>query len=259
MLRVAFDCIRVCAKHVMSQYDRTDRHAIQTPIAERVRDMLIEQLAERYPYLHFITSHNDALSITLADSEWLCCIDPLDGLENYLHGIPTFSISLALARMSGRTQQHELELAIIYDPVHDYFYHAQKGHGAFLNQKRLRIQTPRSPQKSRYATPLALLDLTPAKNIQLLQDVSLPLSTRELACPTLASALVAHGNADGFISDGLHAVNLSPGTLIILEAGGMITSLQGTPYDWKDPGLCVLGHAAFCGWLEHLWKPTESA
>ena len=255
MLRVAFECIRLSAKHILNSYERFDRHQPFVSPQGVAESLLIDALCERYPYLHCITHKNSIESISTVDAEWLCFVHALDGEENYRHGLPLFSSSIAFARINSRTQQYSIELALIYDPLQDHCYHAQKGHGAFLNQRRLRIHTPPFGQKAMQQVPLALLELQHLNHAKLLSDIGHVLSTRVIACPTLSCALIASGKADGILCDHLHPVDTCAGSLIIHEAGGMLAALDQEDFNWLKPGLYALGHAAFCGWLKHTWKP----
>ena len=249
MLRVAFVCVRVSAKHIMSAYQRSQRHPQTITLQQQAQTILIEELSSRYPYLHYITDNNSQASTH--DAEWLCYMQALDGFENYQHNIPLFSISIAFARMSARTGQHELELALIYDPLHDHFFHAQKGHGAFLNQRRLRIHTPSWGNKPQH--PLVLTALEASFHAELITATHHIMSMRSFSAPALSGAMVAYAQADGMIYSNTHPHDIAAAHLIIHEAGGMTLALDRKDYTWAEPGLFVMGHAAFCGWLQQHW------
>lgn len=163
-------------------------------------------------------------------------IDPLDGTTNYIHGFPQFSISI------GVLQNNRIEHGIIYDPLRDELFTASRGRGAQLNGKRLRVTTADLDG--------ALLGTGfPFRNMDHLEKF---LSVLRKLCPTVAGirragsaaldlAYVACGRFDGFWECDLKIWDIVAGALLIREAGGIVTSYDGSD-DFLESGYVVAGN-----------------
>ena len=153
--------------------------------------------------------------------EWV--IDPLDGTTNYLHGFPQFAISIAL-RHRGR-----LECAVVYDPLRDEMYTADRGGGALLNDRRLRVSDRKGLKGALIGTGI------PFRDQRYIDDYlgMLKALTRETAgirrpgSAALDFAYVAAGRLDGFWELGLSVWDFAAGALLIQEAGGTVSDIRG--------------------------------
>ncbi|TVQ84332.1 MAG: inositol monophosphatase [Micavibrio sp.] len=158
-----------------------------------------------------------------SESRWL--IDPLDGTTNFLHGIPHWAVSIALE------EKGEIIAGVIYDPVKDELFYAEKGRGAFMNNRRLRVSgrenladaivalgTPAIGKKEDdYTLFLQQLDAVVRRTV----------STRRMGAACLDLAYVAAGRYDGFWEAGLSPWDVGAGALIVKEAGGFLTDIDG--------------------------------
>lgn len=250
MLRVALESIRKASKKIINQYDRLDQTYDVQLIDEYAQRILIEELSSRYPYLHFIAEENQMQSIPEDTPEWLCIIDPLDGSNNYYHKIPFFCSSVAFARFSSRSQTYELQTAMIYDPLNDHLFHAEKGHGAFMNQRRMRISNSISNNKNNLSSVL-LMDITDELMKKVIDITSNRIHTRKLGSISLACAMTANSQAEGCIVDRTNLWDVAAGVLIVQESGGVIFPLNSDEFNWMDPGPFITGQAGFCGWIKH--------
>jgi myo-inositol-1(or 4)-monophosphatase len=152
---------------------------------------------------------------------WL--VDPLDGTINFLHGLPHFSISIALER------DGEIVAGVVYAPVGDEMFLAEKGGGAFVNDRRLRVSSRRSLAEALigtgFAQPLAGLD--PAHTGALIAVTGAVSGVRRMGSAALDLAYVAAGRFDGFWQFGLSPWDLAAGILLVREAGGYVSDLSG--------------------------------
>ena len=155
------------------------------------------------------------------DYQWI--IDPLDGTTNYLHGLPQFSISIALQ------QRDELISAAVYDPVRDEMFTASRGNGALLNDRRLRVSDRKSLKGALIGTGIPFrdqryLDEYLAMLKAMVKDTA---GIRRPGSAALDFCWVAAGRMDGFWELGLSAWDLAAGALIVREAGGAVSDIRG--------------------------------
>ena len=156
------------------------------------------------------------------DSEFVWIIDPLDGTTNFLHGFPTFAVSIAVEH-KGRLQH-----AVVYDPMRQEFFTASRGDGAQLEGKKIRVSTQRTLEGSLIGTGFpfrAGRDHVDDYLAMLKVVMSTAAGVRRPGAAALDLAYVAAGRIDGFWEFGLSPWDTAAGTLLIQEAGGRV----GTP------------------------------
>lgn len=185
---------------------------------------ILSRIRERYPD-HDILSEESGFQSRAGGVRWI--VDPLDGTTNFAHGLPLFGVSIAL-EVDG-----ELAVGAIYDPVRDELYSAARGRGARLNGKPLRVSTVASLQDALLVTgfPHDLWE-NPAENnlgyfaafAQRTQGV------RRLGSAALDLAYVAAGRFDGFWELKINAWDIAAGALLVQEAGGRLSRLDGSPF-----------------------------
>jgi myo-inositol-1(or 4)-monophosphatase len=166
-------------------------------------------------------------------------IDPIDGTTNFAWGIPHFSTVITL------TEGEEIAAGVTYDPMLDELFAAEKGGGAWLNGRRLRIGRVPSPQESVVGASLPVpgqVKSVPIENYhralrRLMDTVS---GVRRFGSAALSLAYVAAGRLDGFFEDGLSMHDYGASVLVIREAGGVVTDFAGGPI--SNPG-AILGAA----------------
>jgi myo-inositol-1(or 4)-monophosphatase len=157
------------------------------------------------------------------ESDFVWIIDPLDGTTNYLHGIPHFAVSIAL-QIKGRTEH-----AVVYDPVRDEIFSASRGRGALLNNTRIRVSDRISLDSAIIATafPFRRRGMMPVYT-GIFSDVYRKIEDiRRCGAAALDLAWVAAGRLDGYFEIGLEAWDLAAGTLLVREAGGVVTDFSG--------------------------------
>jgi myo-inositol-1(or 4)-monophosphatase len=155
---------------------------------------------------------------------WIC--DPLDGTTNFAHGLPLFCSTIAL-EVDG-----ELRVAAVYDPSRDELFTATRGGGAFLNGERIRVSTAEALIDALLVTgfPYSVQDKLDEMVGLFGRFLSKARAVRRLGSAALDMCYVAAGRLDGFWEEGLNAWDIAGGVLLVQEAGGRISSLDGGPF-----------------------------
>ena len=193
--------------------------------AERV---IIDTLKDAYPDHGFLGEESGSSE---HQSDFIWIIDPLDGTTNFLHNFPQYCVSIALQHKGEITQ------AVIYEPNRNDLYTATKGRGAFLNDKRIRVSKSDKLQQSLIGTGFPFrdfkhLDTYLAMFKSMLQKTS---GIRRPGSAALDLAYVANGSLDAFWEIGLSPWDIAAGALLVQEAGGIISNLNGKE-GWLESG-----------------------
>jgi myo-inositol-1(or 4)-monophosphatase len=204
------DILTVTTKAANDYVSEVDRAA---------EDAIVRVLQEAYPS-HAILAEESGAS---GKSEFQWIIDPLDGTTNFLHGFPQYAVSIAL------TQKGVLSQAVIYDPVHNDLFTASRGRGAYLNDKRLRISKRINLQKSLIGTGFPFREFSQIDAyLAMFRDLTQKTAgLRRAGSAALDLAYVAAGRLDGFWEFGLSPWDMAAGSLLIIEAGGLVGDLEG--------------------------------
>lgn len=190
--------------------------------ADRKAEKILQQeLAKLRPDFGFIMEEGGRVEAKDGKSYWI--IDPLDGTTNFLHGIPHFAISVGVQR------EDELIAGIVLDVVRDELFWAEKGVGAYVNERRLRVSARRKLTEAVFGTGIPfhgkpghaafVKDLT-----TIMPEVA---GIRRMGAAALDLCYVAAGRFDGFWESGLSAWDMAAGIVLVREAGGMVTDLTG--------------------------------
>ncbi len=192
-----------------------------TTADKRTERILIEELSKARPGYGFLGEEGGALEGK--DKTHRFIIDPIDGTTNFMHGIPQFAISIALER------EGQLVSGVVYNPVTDDLFTAEKGHGAYLNDKRLRVAARKELGPSVIATGLPFMGkeghARALAEMGAVMDVTAGI--RRMGVASLDLAYVAAGRFDGFWENGLQAWDMAAGIVLLKEAGGVITDMAG--------------------------------
>ena len=171
----------------------------------RTEKIIIEELKKARPHYSLITEESGTEIGKDKKNTWI--IDPIDGTINFLHGIPHFAISLALKI------ENEIVSGLIFDPIKNEMFYAEKDNGAFFNNQRIRVSKKNEINDCLFATGGNL------KN-----KIELP--NRKSGCAALDMAYVAAGRYDGFFQHNLNIWDIAAGIILIKEAGGNINDLD---------------------------------
>lgn len=201
----------------------------------RAEEILHTELSRARPGYSFLMEERGEVEGEDSQHRWL--VDPLDGTTNFLHGIPFFATSIALER------QGQLVAGVIYNPIMDELFTAERGSGAFFNDRRMRVAARRNladcvigtgiPHLGRGHHGQALLDL---RNV-----MGETAGIRRLGAASLDLAYVAAGRMDGFWEDALSPWDVAAGILMVREAGGFVTNRSGGQ-DIMGTGSVVAGN-----------------
>ncbi|HVZ13850.1 MAG TPA: inositol monophosphatase family protein [Bauldia sp.] len=202
---------------------------------KRSEEILVRELEKARPGYEFLTEESGAIAGTDKTNRWH--IDPLDGTTNFLHGIPLFAVSIGLER------EGALVAGVIYSPVLNELYVAERGAGAFLNDKRLRVAARKTLADTVIATGSP--HMGKEGHDQFLGEMG-DLMTRTAGIRRCGSAAldlawVASGRFDGFWERGLSPWDMAAGIVIVREAGGRATGITGND-DMLDSGAIVAGN-----------------
>ena len=188
---------------------------------KRTENKLLEELSRARPGYCFLLEEGG--SVDGPDKSHRFIIDPIDGTTNFLHGIPHFAISIALER------DGQLVSAVVFNPVTDEMYVAEKGQGAYLNDKRLRVSARKKLNESLLATGIPWLgrDNHEMFLAELAGTMGQTSGVRRFGTASLDLAYVAAGRFDGFWERGLSPWDVAAGILLVREAGGVVSDLDG--------------------------------
>ena len=193
-----------------------------TEVDKASEAVIIETLLAAYPG-HGILAEESGQLHGAKDSEYIWIIDPLDGTTNFIHGFPSYCVSIGLA-FNGK-----MEHGVVYDPTRNDLFTATKGRGAFLNDRRLRVS-----KRTRLGDCLIStgFPFRPGDNFQAYLDMMGELmprcaGLRRPGAAALDLAYVAAGYTDGFFEAGLQTWDMAAGSLLVTEAGGLVGNFTG--------------------------------
>jgi myo-inositol-1(or 4)-monophosphatase len=230
LMRIARQAGQILMEGYLKQHEIRHKGRIDlvTEMDSRSEEYLLGEIRRDFKD-HTIVTEESGLIEGVQEHCWF--IDPLDGTSNYAHGVPVFSVTIAYAFHGAIT------LGVTVDPTRNHCFSAERGQGAFLNGQPLHVSATRELVDAMLATgfPADLHD--PAKNN--LENFSRFLmsaqSIRRLGSAALDIAYVAAGWLDGYWEIGIHPWDIAAGTLLIQEAAGLVTDVQGEADFFKPP------------------------
>ena len=173
---------------------KTDKH---------VEKILIEELSKIKKNYSFLTEETGVIKNKDKENTWI--IDPIDGTTNFLHGIPHFAISIALK------SKDEILSGLIFDPIKDEMFFAEKEKGAYMNNQRLRVSKKNSLDECLFSSNHEGVKFS-------------NLNMRYSGCTALDLAYVASGRLDGFFHNKINIWDIAAGALLVKEAGGIVNN-----------------------------------
>lgn len=186
--------------------------------AERI---VVQELQKARPRFGMLLEESGEIAGEDSSNRWI--VDPLDGTTNFLHGIPHFAVSIAHER------DGQLQAGVVYSPVPDETFAAERGTGAFLNDRRLRVSGRVRMEEALFATgiPFHGEDKHPYFLAQMEAVMQRSAGIRRFGSAALDLAWVAAGRYDGFWESGLNPWDIAAGIVLVREAGGMVTDFGG--------------------------------
>ena len=170
----------------------------------KAEKIIIEELKRARPNYSIISEESGIEKNKDISNAWI--IDPIDGTINFLHGIPHFAISIALK------SNNEIVSGLIFDPIKDEMFYAEKNKGAFYNNQRIRVSKKNNLEECLFA--IGKMKQEP------------DLTYRRTGCASLDIAYVASGRLDGYVQDNAQLWDIAAGIVIVKEAGGMINDIN---------------------------------
>jgi len=177
----------------------------------KAEKIIIDELTKSRKNYSILSEESGSKENKDIDNVWI--IDPIDGTINFLHGVPHFAISIALK------SNNEIVSGLIYDPIKDEMFYAEKNNGAYFNNKRIRVSKRKKIEECLFAS--GEID---NKNIK--QKINTKLSIRKSGSAALDMAYVASGRYDGYFQKNLNLWDIAAGIIIVKEAGGQVNDLN---------------------------------
>ena len=171
---------------------------------KKVEKIIIEELSKSRKKYSIISE--EAGEIVKADTENVWIIDPIDGTINFLHGVPHFAISIALK------SKKEIVAGLIFDPIKNEMFYAEKNNGAYFNNQRIRVSKKKNLEECLFATGG--------------KEFKINLNTRKYGSAALDMAYVAAGRFDGYFQDNLNIWDIAAGIILVKESGGKINEIN---------------------------------
>ncbi|OGT36353.1 MAG: inositol monophosphatase [Gammaproteobacteria bacterium RIFCSPHIGHO2_12_FULL_37_14] len=230
LINIAVDAARAAENIIIKAFKRLDTIKVSekkpndyvTEVDKRVEQEIIHIIRKAYPHHSILGEESGELKGEDNDYQWI--IDPIDGTRNFIHGFPHFAISIAVAH------KNKLEHGVIYDPLRQELFIASRGKGAQLNDKRMRV-SPRTHLNEcllgsgftfRHADRI---NSSPSRILHAMLPACGDI--RRAGAATLDLAYVACGRLDGFWESGLNIWDIAAGILLVKEAGGIVSDLNG--------------------------------
>ncbi|WP_338771898.1 inositol monophosphatase family protein [Massilia sp. METH4] len=214
--RASFDLDRV-------SFAEKNPNDFVTDVDRAAEEAVIEVLQKAYPTHAFLGEESGTTGNVNDESEFVWIIDPLDGTTNFIHGFPQYAVSIALQ------QRGVITLGVVYDPVRNELFTAEKGAGAFLNEKRIRVRKLDRISGALLGTgykngsPKALDEYLKMYGIMAERCHGV----RRAGSAALDLAYVACGRLDGYYEKSLQPWDIAAGTLLVTEAGGIAGEFDG--------------------------------
>ncbi|MDJ0389377.1 inositol monophosphatase family protein [Roseomonas sp. E05] len=192
----------------------------------RAEEMLRTELGRARPNFAFLGEEEGQSG--KEDWEWRWVVDPLDGTTNFLHGIPHWAISIGIEKRTGENSS-EIVAGVIYNPAADELFWAEKGMGAFLNDRRLRVSGRRDMLSAVFATGIPFAKVPRKAEFSAILARLMPqvAGIRRMGAAALDLAWTAAGRYDGYWELGLKPWDIAAGLIILKEAGGYVTDPEG--------------------------------
>lgn len=196
--------------------------------------LIIERIKSHHPRHSILAEESGEAVVIGGENKWKWIIDPLDGTTNYAHGYPCFCVTIALEH------DGEIVIGVTYDPTRNELFAAEKGQGASLDNKAIRVSTETELAESLIVTGFPY-DFKQKENFErnLTNFLMKSRGVRRDGSAAIDMAYVACGRFDGFWEEGLNPWDVAAGKLLIEEAGGQVTYYDGSPFSIYSPPICA--------------------
>ena len=178
-----------------------------TSADKRTENILIDELQKAHPEFGIITEESGFINKSNTKNRWI--IDPIDGTMNFLNGIPQFAISI------GYEEEGEIKCGVIFDPIKNEMFFAEKDNGSYFNNNRIKVSNKNNLDDCLFST-----------NCEGIKKVYPKLNLRNSGCAALDLAYVGCGRFDGYFHNKINLWDIAAGKIIIEEAGGKINNIN---------------------------------
>lgn len=240
MLNFAIETARAAGQVLLEKFGKTTTVTMKGDInlvteADLASEaLIIERIKSHHPKHAILAEESGEAIVIGGDTTWKWIIDPLDGTTNYAHGYPCFAVTIALEH------NREVVAGVTFDPTRDEMFAAEKGGGATLNGKPIRVSATEILGNSLIVTGFPY-------DFKRKEDFARHLTTfllnsrgvRRDGSAAIDMAYVACGRFDGFWEEGLNAWDMAAGKLLIEEAGGWVTDYDGSAFNVYKPPVCA--------------------
>ena len=172
---------------------------------KKAEKIIIEELSKSRKKFSILSEETGEIKNSDINNVWI--IDPIDGTTNFLHGVPHFAISIALK------SNNEIISGLIFDPIKNEMFYAEKNNGAYFNNKRMKVSKKKILEECLFATGGK-------------KEIKSDLNTRKSGSAALDLAYVASGRLDGFFHNKINLWDVAAGTLLVQEAGGIVNNIS---------------------------------
>jgi myo-inositol-1(or 4)-monophosphatase len=218
----------------------------------KAEETIFTELSKARPGYSFLMEERGTVEGSDDQHRWI--VDPLDGTTNFLHGIPLFAISIALER------QGQIVAGVVYNPAMDELYTAERGGGAFMNDRRLRVAARTKLSDAVIGCGLPHLGRGHHGNflVELRNVMGEAAGVRRFGSASLDLCYLAAGRMDGFWETGLSAWDIAAGILMIREAGGFVSDMDGSQAMLETGSLVAGNETIHRALMKTLRKPISA-
>ena len=241
LLQVMIDAARKAARGLIRDFGEVSQLQVSKKGAAdyvsaadlKAEQVLFEALIAARPGYGFLGEERGLIEGT--DKTHTFIVDPIDGTTNFLHSIPHFAINIALERAG------QIVAAVTYNPIAQELFWAEKGKGAFMNDKRLRVSARTDMVETVLATGIPFAGRPGhAQFLKELHQIAQRVSgVRRFGAASLDLAWTAAGRVDGYWERGLGPWDIAAGVLLVTEAGGMVSGIDGNQIDIRAGTVCA--------------------
>ncbi|XP_067013489.2 inositol monophosphatase 1 isoform X2 [Anabrus simplex] len=263
-LEVAEEIAREAGKLILEGFsaakDVTTKNGpwdLVTEYDRKVENLAFAELKKKFPTHKFIGEESEAIkevSTELTDDPtWI--IDPIDGTTNFIHGFHETCISMGLS------VKKELIVGVVYNPILDYMFKARKGHGAYLNNKRIYTSKCTEMKDSLIAMETSFARIPEHRETVLARlrgIVTKAHAIRSVGTGALSMCYVANGSLDAYHIDGLYSWDVAAGAVIIREAGGVVMDTSGGPFELMSRKVLVAANKTLADELVQVIKIADA-
>lgn len=238
-IRAAREAGKIVARHFETEILKEIKEdtSITTEADKEAEGVIKKIILESFPD-HSIDGEETGL--TQNGDLYMWHVDPIDGTRNYCNGIPIFAVSISLV------SEGEILLGLVYNPITNSLFYAEKGKGAYLNDVKINVSKDAAERCIvTVASGKNPLDLKLRRNLMHDLPGSLVSSVRDFGCTALDLAWVARGGIEADIKFGLKIYDAAAGLLLVKEAGGKVTFTDGSPWKLEHEGSFVASNGVF--------------